>query len=681
MKKLMCSGMEIVMKDEEMIETRKHSDAMRWNTITLVITGILTVLTLGMYIYVYTQGIIHVKLEGFCVTGFAIGIDRFRGLYAFLCSLIWFVAMLVARNMLRDMKHAGRFYIGTLLTYVATLGIFYADDLSVVYILFEVMSICSYMWVAQNQNAESKKASDTYLLVSVTSGLVMLFGVVVLYCNLGTMQFGLMREIVLNGQVSKGALYLGAGCLLFGFGAKAGAFPMHFYLHSAYPASPAPAAAILSAALTKAGIFGILILTGEVCYRDTNWAMALVMIGVITMLFNAVWGLFQMNIIRILACSSVSQLGFIILGCGMIGMLGEESALAVQGTILYMVNHSLFKLILFLACGMLCAQAGSRNLNQLRGIGRRYKKLMLPVLTGCTGLAGIPLFSGYIAKTLLHESIVEYCHMTGANILFRVIEWLFLIAGGCTFAYVTKIFVILFVEKETKDSILTDKTVAGDLVGTVAVWIPTVLSLAGGLLPYVTMNKISELEHEYYHMHVISYFSIENLKGACISMVIGTCIYLLLVRPYLSQSERLPQWMSLEKYVYEPLFVKVLPTIGGGFAKLLDGITPIANQGIVIVLAACGKAMDGLVPMLQKIGVTVLSFGAKVCSIASDEFILLLQGTVFNSNKYIHLKRNENAELLMREVSQTTRVIQASLSFGFLMVCLGLCVTLVYLLL
>ena len=138
--------------------------------------------------------------------------------------------------------------------------------------------------------------------------------------------------------------------------------------------------------------------------------------------------------------------------------------------------------------------------------------------------------------------------------------------------------------------------------------------------------------------------------------------------------------MSLEKYVYVPLFTKVLPKLGGAIAKTLDGMTPVANKAVVVALSFAGKILDGLVPVLQKVSTVVLTFAAKLFSNVSDEFILLLQSTVFNSNKCIHLKRNENAELFVREVSKTTRVIQASLSFGFLMVCLGLCVTLIYLL-
>lgn len=663
----------------ESAEQMERETAKKWNLITTVLVGIMLVVTFSLYVFVYKNGMIHKEFQGFCVTGLAIGIDRFRGLYGFLCALIWFVSLLAAGPMLQEMKHARRFYLGSLLTFVATLGIFYADDLSVVYILFEVMSLSSYLWVAQRQNEESKKASDTYLFISVMSGLVMLMGVIVLYCNLGSLQFGTMRKIIEQGQVDKTQLYLGAGCLLFGFGAKAGAFPMHFYLHSAYPAAPSPAAAILSAALTKAGIFGILILTGEICYRDTNWAMLLVVLGVITMLFNAVWGLFQMDIIRILACSSVSQLGFIILGCGMIGMLGEESALAVQGTILYMVNHSLFKLILFLTCGMLCKQAGSRNLNQLRGLGRRRKELLLPILTGCAGLAGIPLFSGYIAKTLLHESIVEYCHMVHGSILFSVIEWLFLFTGGCTLAYVTKIFVTLFVEKPEQEKAFTQSEHVNPVM-TVAVFIPTVLSLAGGLLPYIVMNRISDLESKYYQMHLIQYFSLTNLKGACISIIIGAFVYLLLVRPFLSRKELLPEWLNLEKNVYEPLFTKLLPAAGEQFAKLLDSIAPVGNQVLVIVLSACGHILDEGVTYVQKVLVWILSWSAKICSQVGDYLILVLQGTVFNSNKCIHLKKNENVEIFMHEVSQTSRIIQASLSFGFLMVCCGLCITLLYLL-
>ena len=639
----------------------------------------MTVVTLAIYVYVYQHGPVSFGWDGFCVTGLAMKIDRFRGLYGFICSLIWFIASITAKDLLKNMEHGIRYYGAMLLTFVATISIFYADDLMLVYIFFEVMSICSYVWVAQRQTEESKKASDTYLMVSVLSGLVMLMGVIILWSNLGTLGFEAMRAEILGRSVSKVQLYIGGGCLLFGFGAKAGVFPMHFYLHTAYPAAPAPAAAILSAALTKAGIFGILILTGQVFYHDKGWGMCLVILGVITMLVNAVIGLFQMDVMKILACSSVSQLGFITLGCGMIALLQEESALAVQGTILYMVNHSMFKLILFLSMGVLCQKAGSRDLALLKGIGRIEKKLMIPVLTGCAGLAGIPLFSGYIAKTLLHESIVEYMHVSGSS-FFGVIEWLFLIAGGCTLAYVSKIFIQIFVEKSEKKA--DNQTINKEnKLTTVAIWVPTVITLLAGILPYVIMNTISNLETDLYQQKSVAYFSLENLKGSAISILIGVAVYLLVVKVLLAKKYRLPQNHNMETWVYRPLMTRALPFAGEMIARLFDGTIPVCQIGSTIVLSETALVLDNVIPFFQKIGTYLLQKLAGFVSAITDFFILIMQNTLFDSKKRIHREKNQDVEMLVKEISKTNRIIQASLSFGFLMVCLGLCITLLYLLL
>lgn len=681
------------------------------NKLTIMITGFMTIFSLVLYMYVYTHGPISFEWKGFCVDGLVMKIDRFRGLYGLICSFIWLIASITAKDLLKNMEHGIRYYGSMLLTFVATLCIFYADDLMIVYIFFEVMSICSYVWVAQRQTEESRKASDTYLLVSVMSGLVMLMGVIILYCNLGTLGFEAMRNEIIGRSINKTQLYIGGGCLLFGFGAKAGVYPMHFYLHSAYPAAPAPAAAILSAALTKAGIFGILILTGQVFYHDKGWGMCLVILGVITMLVNAVIGLFQMDVMRILACSSVSQLGFITLGCGMIALLQEEIALAVQGTILYMVNHSMFKLILFLAVGVLCKRAGSRDLSILKGIGRTHKQLLIPVLTGCAGLAGVPLFSGYIAKTLLHESIVEYGHVAGGS-LFTVIEWLFLIAGGCTLAYVSKIFIQIFVSRKVTDgkNMITSQTKhkvlqqydsvleknkcdtklnesneennkKENMLTTIAIWVPTVITLLAGVFPYQIMNTISSLEASLYQQKAIAYFSLENLKGSVISILIGTAIYLLVVKVLLAKNYRLPENHNLETYVYRPVMTRALPFAGEMIARLFDGAIPVCQIGSTMVLSETALVLDNVIPFLQKIGTIVLQKMAGFISSITDFFILIMQNTLFDSKKRIHREKNKDVEMLVKEISKTNRIIQASLSFGFLMVCIGLCITLMYLLL
>ena len=129
------------------------------------------------------------------------------------------------------------------------------------------------------------------------------------------------------------------------------------------------------------------------------------------MVTGAVLAVFSNNIKRTLACSSVSQLGFVIIGIGMQCMLGEHNALAVRGTVLHMFNHSLLKLALFMGVGVIYVCMHTFDLNKLRGFGRKKPVLWFVFGMGLLGLAGVPLFNGYISKTLIHESIVEYIGM------------------------------------------------------------------------------------------------------------------------------------------------------------------------------------------------------------------------------------------------------------------------------
>ena len=247
-------------------------------------------------------------------------------------------------------------------------------------------------------------------------------------------------------------MLLGAGvCCLVGFGAKAGMFPLHIWLPKAHPVAPAPASALLSGILTKSGVFGILVVSRYLLWADTDWNQLLLLLGTVTMVLGAVLALFSIDLKRTLACSSMSQIGFILLGVSMQGYLGAENALAAWGTVLHMLNHSLIKLLLFVAAGVIyLGNHHSLDLNEIRGWGRNKPWLKIIFFMGGASIAGVPGFSGYVSKTLLHESIVEYIHelnhLGEAATTFQVVEWLFLISGGLTAAYMTKLFVCIFVE-------------------------------------------------------------------------------------------------------------------------------------------------------------------------------------------------------------------------------------------
>ena len=188
--------------------------------------------------------------------------------------------------------------------------------------------------------------------------------------------------------------------------------------------------------------------------RSVSWGNTLLFLGVVTMLLGGILALLSVNLKRTLACSSMSQIGFILVGISMQTLLGEHSAIAAGGTVLHMVNHSMIKLVLFVCAGIIYMNLHRLNLNDMKGWGRGKPFLTAVFLLGALDICGIPPFGGYISKTLLHESIVEYASMlSGASyFVIKCCEYLFMFTGGLTVAYMTKLFVCIFVEKPAAET-------------------------------------------------------------------------------------------------------------------------------------------------------------------------------------------------------------------------------------
>ena len=172
----------------------------------------------------------------------------------------------------------------------------------------------------------------------------------------------------------------------------------------------------------------MLVLSCQLFRDDPVWGMLILSLGAVTMFLGAVLALFSNNLKKTLACSSMSQIGFILTGIGTMGLLGRENALAGAGVLLHMVNHSLFKLVLFMCAGVVFMNTEALELNRIRGFGRKKPLLHACFLLGAAGIGGIPGLSGYISKTLLHEGIVEAAAEYG--LILHAAEWIFLLSGG-----------------------------------------------------------------------------------------------------------------------------------------------------------------------------------------------------------------------------------------------------------
>ena len=529
---------------------------------------------------------LSLRLDGFCGLGIGFESGGFHSLMAILAASGWFAASVLSLEYFSHVKHRNRYYIFWMLTLGATMGVFLSADLFTTFIFFEVMSFTSYVFVVQTEEKDAVRASGTYRGVAVIGGLVTLYGLFLLYNLLGTLQISELAHAA-EGVADRGQLWLGGLLTLVGFGAKAGAFPLHIWLPTAHPAAPAPASAVLSGVITKTGIYGTAILSTTLFLHDGAWGSMLAVIGAITMVLGAAMAVCSVDLKRTLACSSVSQIGFIMVGLAMQCLLGHHNALAVDGTILHILNHSLIKMVLFPIAGIIHLSTHSYDLNDIQGFGRG--KPLLAVLTGIPmlSLAGLPLLNGYVSKTLLHESIVEYIHLLeGGTWVFTALEWAFLFAGGLTFAYMLKLFICIFVEKNAKEKKFHGhgKYIAAPSAIVLGCYVVLMCCLGG--LPNKTMDGIAAFARHFFHgeapHHAVHYFSLVNLKGSAISLTIGALVYLLVVRPLLKRKDAIgvkqyidpiPAWLNMENSIYRPLLT-VLAQLLLMFAVLVDKLGP-----------------------------------------------------------------------------------------------------------
>ena len=526
---------------------------------------------------------------GICGLGLLFAGGGLQVILAVLTGAIWFITTIYSKEYFQQDRNRNRYYLFMLLTEGATMGIFLSADFFTTFIFFEIMSFTSFVMVMHDETKEAMRAAHTYLAVAVLGGLVTLMGLFMLYQKTGTLQMDLLQQFMAQ-QTDKSAFY-GIGVLVFfGFAAKAGLFPLHIWLPNAYTLAPAPASARLSCLLTKTGVFGIMMITAKIFFHDAPWGNFMLILGMITMLMGAILALFSINLKRTLACSSMSQIGFMMVGIAMQGILGEHNALAASGTLLHFINHSMLKLVLFLSAGVVFMNLHELDLNKIKGFGRDKLLLKVVFLMALLGIGGIPFWNGYVSKTLLHESIVEYIHIleeAGQSVFYmKTVEYLFLFAGGLTLAYMTKIFVAVFVEKNSHPLPVQKQGAYLNPVNKVILALCALALPVCGMLPHLTQDRISAVGVTFLGAHApdhaVEYFAWVNLKGAVISLIVGAAVYFLFVRTVLMREneqgetvylDRWPAWLNLEEKVYRPLLLGVLPFIGGFFARLAGTLT------------------------------------------------------------------------------------------------------------
>ncbi len=531
----------------------------------------------------YDHNSIIFSINLFSNFGIGFNINEFNAIYGIVTVALWIVSAIVSDEYFKHHEHQlTRYYGFLIITLAGALGVFYANDLFTLFVFFEIMSFASYLWVVHNGDKNSYQAGNSYLAYAVFGGLALLFGILILGSLINDLTISNLTNNI-GSASSEPLLYLSSILMVIGFGAKAGAFFLHDWLALAHSASPAPASGLLSGLLTKTGVYGIIIVVIKIMGTSDSFAYFILFISTLNMLIGAIYAFFSDNLKRTLAYSSVSQIGFILWGVSLTILLKDHNTYAAYGTLFHMLNHSVIKVLLFSLSGIIYQNTHTLSLKELEGWGRDKPWLKVCFAIGSLSIMGIPLFSGFISKTLLHEAMVEMIHFhIGNHDLNLMLEYLFLLAGGFTFAYMLKLNICLFFKKGNHQPVkeyTTNKS-------RVALTVLAVLLVIFGILPNITFDKLGEFTAHFMNTHAkdgIHYFIWINIRGALISISIGLFLYFVVMKSTVLKNNGYNDYhtssITIENYIYKPL-IKLFSLIAALILRIVD----ISADVLIVVI-------------------------------------------------------------------------------------------------
>jgi len=284
-----------------------------------------------------------------------------------------------------------------------------ADDGYAFMVAWESMALSSFFLVtAEHRHAEIRRAGYLYLLVAHIGAVGILLAFGVMAGSTGDYTFDAMRDFYHEGFWPTVAFLLA----LFGFGAKAGLLPLHIWLPEAHPAAPSPVSAMMSGVMLKTAIYGLLRVSFDLLHAQLWWWGALLLVlGLATALFGVIFSTVQTDMKRLLAYSSIENIGLIFVGFGLTLIfksfsLPNLAALALTATLYHCLNHAFFKSLLFLTTGSVLHATRERNLGKLGGLIHRMPWVAWLALVGVLASAGLPPLNGFVSEWLLLQSFL-----------------------------------------------------------------------------------------------------------------------------------------------------------------------------------------------------------------------------------------------------------------------------------
>jgi len=329
-------------------------------------------------------------------------------------NLVSFLVTLYSVSYMERYTDKWKFYTLFMLMLTGMNGIIVTGDLFNLYVFLEIASISSYALVAFGTEAEELEASFKYALMSSVASSFILLGIAILYSYTSTLNMADI-SLVLSSKGTGPMVSFVAVLFLMGFGLKAAVIPFHAWLPDAHPSAPAPISAMLSGVFIKTlGIYALCRVFFNILGVSNRILFVLVILGVASQVVGAILAIAQRDIKRMLAYSSISQVGYIIFA------LGIGTPLAILGGLFHLFNHAIFKSLLFLNSGAIEYSVNTRDLKRLGGLNSRLPVTGYTSLFGSMSISGIPPFGGFWSKLIIIIAAVQAGYFITATVAILV---------------------------------------------------------------------------------------------------------------------------------------------------------------------------------------------------------------------------------------------------------------------
>ncbi|NQU16756.1 MAG: hypothetical protein HQ564_01715 [Candidatus Saganbacteria bacterium] len=360
------------------------------------------------------------------------------GFSFFFCIVIVVIGLLLILYSLGVYLYARRYYSLLLIALSALFGIALTRDLFNLYVFFEILAVSSYVLIAYKRRPRTLKASFRYLMITESAWVFFLLAIAMLYGLTGTLNMdGIAQKIPMIYQSSPYSLFIIFSIMLVAFGIKCGMAPLHSWIPEAHSQAPTPVSGLLSGLILKAGIFAMLRVFYLFFVGVGPFSTILLYVGLITLLFGALMALVQDELKKLLAYSSINQIGFILVG------IGIGTTLGLKGALFHLLNHAIMKTGLFFCAGIIISQTGFWKIERLRGVYKRMPGVAISFFLLSLAIVGIPFFNGFASKLLvILATLKQMYYIPGIILLLGIV---------ISAAYYFKVLRIFFNPEESRE--------------------------------------------------------------------------------------------------------------------------------------------------------------------------------------------------------------------------------------